>query len=54
MEPRTIHELPAWFGTWLQDRCHQVLASRRLCCDVTCGERKETRSEVIVRHWSAR
>ena len=25
MEPRTIHELPAWLGAWLQDRCPQGL-----------------------------
>jgi hypothetical protein len=23
MEPRIIHEQPAWLGAWLQDRCRQ-------------------------------
>jgi hypothetical protein len=54
MEPRSNHGQPNWLATWLQDRGHQVLASRRLCSDVTYGERKETRSEATVRHWSAR
>jgi hypothetical protein len=54
MEPRINHRQPAWLGAWLQDRCHQVLASRRLCSNATYGERKETRSEATVRHWSAR
>ena len=38
MEPRSNHGQPNWLGTWRQDRCHQVLASRRLCSDVTYGE----------------
>jgi hypothetical protein len=34
MEPRTIHEQPAWLGGWLQDRYHQGLGvpeAERLC-----------------------
>ena len=54
MELHIKQRQPGWLGAWLQERCHQILASARLYSDATYGDRIKTRTQATVRHLPVR